>query len=115
MTRKTSICYTALFNFIENNVFKLEPMEIMTDFEEGMRKSIKIVYPNAVLRGCWFHYIRAIQRKCMKLGMFKLLQRNSHAKLIKKQITNLPLLPTDKIEEGYCEIVGKEKETFASI
>lgn len=99
MTRKTAICYTTLFKFIENKIVNLEPTEFMTDFEDGMRKAIKLVYPNSILRGCWFHYIRAITRNCLKLGMGKFLFHN--AEVVKKQIMSLPLLPTDNIKEAY--------------
>lgn len=101
MTRKTAECYTALFNFIENEVFNLEPSEFMTDFEGGMRKAIETIYPNAAMHTCWFHFKRAIHRNCAKLGMKKLLRDNSDARTIQRQITNLPLLPDASIEDGY--------------
>lgn len=104
MTRKTADCYASVFKFVEENIFKLEPLEIMTDFEDGMRKGIKIVYPNVVLRGCWFHFNQAINRKCVKLGMRKFLEFEPEAYNIVSQLRCLPLLPPNNFEEGYTII-----------
>lgn len=104
MTRKTSTCYTALFQYIEKNIFNLQPKEIMTDFEGGMRNSIKMVYPNVILRGCWFHYCSAIRKKVVQLGLYPLTNRNRKAKLIFKEIMSLPLLPAANIVQGFIHI-----------
>lgn len=101
MTRKTAEAYKALFEFIEKEVFELEPVEFMTDYEDGMRLAIKTHWANVEIHGCWFHYSKAILKKCRKLGMTKLLKRNENARAIKKQLAALPLLPIEKIREGF--------------
>lgn len=98
MTRKTTECYAAVFEFIEKNIFQLEPYEFITDFEEGMRNAIREQYPNTTLRGCWFHYCAAIRKKS------KLPKKNADAKLIRKELMSIPLLPSDYIVEGYLHV-----------
>lgn len=104
MTRKTSLCYTEVFKYIETNVFSLEPAEIMTDFEAGMRNSIKIMYPKAKLRGCWFHFCNALRKKSLRLGLRPLINSTPNAKLILKELMSLLLLPADNIVQGYLYI-----------
>lgn len=104
MTKKTAECYTAVFQYIESNVFHLEPSEIMTDFETGLRKSIKHVYPDTNLRGCWFHYCKALRHKSQQLGLRPMLNSSPEAKVILKEIMSLPLLPADKILQGYLHV-----------
>lgn len=104
MTRKSYTCYEAVFKFIENNVFKLEPNEIITDFEGGLRKAINFWYPNTTLRGCWYHYCCAVTRKIAKLGLNSLIISNPDANLISKQLLNLPLLSKNKFKEGFRHI-----------
>lgn len=101
MTRKTSECYKAVFDFIERNLFKLQPNEIITDYENGMRKAIKECWPEVELHGCWFHYCQAIRKRCRKHNLTKLLKKNRSAKIIQKSIMSLPLLPAELIKEGY--------------
>lgn len=104
MTRKTTQSYVALFKYIEENIFELEPTEFMTDYEDGMRLAIKTRWPTVKIRGCWFHYSQAILRKCRKLSMNTLLRKSANARAVKRQIASLPLLPADKIREGFKAI-----------
>ena len=101
MTRKTAEAYNALFEFIEKEVFELQPAEFMTDYEDGMRLAIKTHWPNVEIHGCWFHYSKAILKRCRKLGMTKLLKWDEDAKIIKKQLAALPLLPVEQIKVGF--------------
>lgn len=104
MTRKTSMCYLAIFEFIEEKIFKLKPAEIMTDYEDGMRLAIKKRWIGVVIRGCWFHFCRAISKKSRKLGMSSFLKENRVARIIQKKLMSLPLLPANQIENGYKTI-----------
>lgn len=105
MTRKTSECYKAVFQYIERNILKPEPSIAMTDYEDGLRKAIKERWPNVDLRGCWWHHKRAVHRKCISFGMAKLFNRNAEAKIIKRMLTNIPLLPIESIREGFNSVV----------
>lgn len=104
MTRKTAESYKALFEYIEKEIFELKPAEFMTDYEDGMRLGIKTRWPTVIIRGCWFHYSKAILKRCRKLSLTKLLKENADAKAIKKQLAALPLLPANQIEEGFAAI-----------
>lgn len=112
MTRKTAEAYLAVFDYIETKLFELQPKEFMTDFEEGMRLAIRIRWPNAVIRGCWFHLCRAIENKTKSLGLTKILKSNSVARMVKKQLMSLALLPADRITVGYASIklMAREKK-----
>lgn len=96
----------AIFKFIEENVLKLEPAEFITDYEDGMRLAIKKRWQNVRVRGCWWHHKRAVHKKCVKLGMAKLLRNNRNVRLVKNMLTNLPLLPEEKIHEGYESVLA---------
>lgn len=105
MTNKTIEAYEDVFKFIEDNLFKLEPELLMTDFEGAMRTAIKKFWPNCKICGCWFHFKQAVLRKCNTLpGIKALLKKSFHARKIKYMLMSIPLLPEDKIEEGYQSI-----------
>lgn len=100
MTRKTADCYSAVFKYIEETIkFELKPAEFMTDFEDGMRLAIKKRWPKSVVRGCWFHLCRAVKKRARKLRLNKI--KSKYAKMIRKMLMCIPLLPTDDIDEGY--------------
>lgn len=101
MSNKSAQIYQAVFEFIEQYVFEMKPVELMTDFEMGMRKAINICYPNAILRGCWFHFKAALRRRFMSLHMYRLITDDWNARKIYRMLSNLPLLPPQSIEKGY--------------
>lgn len=76
----------------------------MADFEKGLRKALNRVYPNSTLRGCWYHYCSALLKKSRKLRMSYLINTNPDAKVILKSMMSLPLLSSDRFEEGYAYI-----------
>lgn len=107
MSNKSAEAYQAVFDFIENKVFEMKPSEFMTDFEGGMRKAINQCYPNAILRGCWFHFKAAVRRRFMSLHMYRLITDDLKARKIYRMLMNLPLLPPESIENGY-QIIKEE-------
>lgn len=115
MTRKTAKCYTAVFDFIETHLFKLQPNEIITDFENGMRLAIKQCWPDVTLRGCWFHFCRAITKRCKKHNLNKLLSTNGNSRIIQKSMMSLSLLPSTEIKNGYNCIkkFARKKKLFS--
>lgn len=94
----------AAFQFIEQKILKLEPAIVMTDYEEGLRKAIRKCWPNVDIRGCWWHHKRAVHKKCMSIGMGKILNKSAEARKIKRMLTNIPLLPVELIIEGFNSV-----------
>lgn len=109
-SNRTAECYRAIFDYIEQNVFELQPASFMTDWEIGLRSALKQSYPNAVIRGCWWHFRRAVHKKCVNFGFHYLLKTNPDARMIKQQLMSLPLLPPDKFEEGYACVKSRAAE-----
>lgn len=110
MTKKSSDCYEAVFNFIRNQIFDLKPAIIMTDWEAGMRCAIRRTFPDCALKGCWYHYCAAIRKKLISLGLRHELKKNAKARITKQMIMSLPLLPNEKFDEGYAYIKSLTKE-----
>lgn len=82
----------------------------MCDFESGLRKAIKEIYPQAAINGCWFHYRKCIRKNVNRLGLSKLWIKKARdndpetalqAKRIYKMISMLPLLPKQQFLAGY--------------
>lgn len=101
MTKKSADCYKAVFEFIEQNIFELEPCTIITDFEGGLTVAINQTYPQATLLRCWYHYCCAISRRLKNEGLNTIVKINPDARLIKNTLLNLPLLPAENFVDGY--------------
>ncbi|KAJ8669183.1 hypothetical protein QAD02_000442 [Eretmocerus hayati] len=51
---------------LRNNV-----MSIMLDFERAAMNAFTAVFPNIILSGCYFHYVRAVMQKFYKLKIWE--------------------------------------------
>jgi len=61
LINNTTAAYCRLMQYIRNDLalnLSYENVQIITDFEQGLRNAINRVIPEATNTGCWFHYIR---------------------------------------------------------
>ena len=58
MPNKTQSSYNQLFSALKRLKPNLNPISIMTDFEQSAINSIKEAFPHALQRGCFFHLTR---------------------------------------------------------
>jgi hypothetical protein len=65
MTSKLNGLYRAIFERVKENFPSFKPTFVNTDFEGALIKSIKQVFPRAIVNGCWFHYKKALHRAIM--------------------------------------------------
>lgn len=110
MSKKSTEAYTAVFKYIEQNTFNLQPTKIISDFETALRNSVNVCYTQTKLHGCWFHYIRAIKKKILQLGLHSLLQSSPEARRIYNGILSLPLLPSEQFHGCYIFIKESAKK-----
>lgn len=112
MTSKSTASYKDVFTFFERH-FNLNPEEFMYDFESGLRKALREMYPTSVIRGCWIHFSACIRKSAKLLGLLKLWNKSarqansvnaSQARKLYKMLLNLPLLPADSFMMGYKHI-----------
>ncbi|KAM8705662.1 hypothetical protein ACLKA7_010033 [Drosophila subpalustris] len=100
MSRKSRVAYEHLFGFINQNLFKFEAASFMTDYELALRKALKAVFPNANLKGCWFHYCQALRRNSMKIKRLKpILSGNMDCYKWYRTFQSLPLVEPNQIEQ----------------
>ena len=105
MSGKTQKDYTDIFKEVKR-VVELDGTTwnlktAMLDFEIALRNSLKTVWPNIHLYGCWFHYCQAVWRRVQKLGLKDVYHSRFGSKFIKK----LMLLPLFHANDDMIERV----------
>lgn len=105
MTSKKQIAYVALFRYIEKNICQLDPLSFMTDYETSSRNALRVVYPAVDLKGCYFHFTQAVQRKGANLQkseqFFKKINETGDMNRLFHKFLALPLLPHTNIIEAF--------------
>ena len=77
MKNKYELSYINLFENLKlilyepNISIDTNKIYLMSDYETGLRNALKITFPNAVILGCYFHYLKSIVKKVKELGMLK--------------------------------------------
>lgn len=75
MSHKSEFLYLKLFETINqicldfNIKLNMNMKTCITDFEKGLRKILRNLYERINLRGCYFHYVKALWSKAKKLGL----------------------------------------------
>lgn len=113
MSRKTTAAYLHLFKYINEHVMSLECSSFMSDFELAMRNALRTLFPHIDQYTCWFHFAQAIRRKLNDLPELKSLVRtDKDARKLLYKFMAIPLLPADKIINGFQLLVGQSNDAF---
>lgn len=119
MTSHKTALYKMVFRELENLFPAFQPLQVMSDYEAGLRRAIRTTLPFARVLGCRFHYAQAVYRKIK--GKFRLstYYKNRqasefHAKVsgLLRQYLSLPLLQTQHIR-GEVERLERELRQVA--
>lgn len=102
MSNKKQDTYTAVFQFVNDNVMPLQCQVFMSDYETALRNGFAAVVPTATLAACWFHFVQAVKRNLMKLpNLVKLIRTDPVAGNIYYKLQALPLLPVGHIVPAF--------------
>lgn len=80
------------------------PDEVIIDFEQAAFNAISRIWPNAIVKGCFFHFGQAIWRRVNHLGLATLFNTNQQFRRCVELITSLALIPRHDIEIGWAFI-----------
>ena len=102
--------YEILFRMIKSQITDWSPQSFTTDFEDAAMPTIISVFPEIRLHGCYYYFNNAVWRKDRELGLTK-------NKIVRRQVALsavLPLLPEDRIFEGWFYIANKSPDDSQS-
>lgn len=97
MSNRKEISYNVLFNLIKSQIPQFAPQKFHCDYELGPMNAILKSFPDIVVRGCYYHWTRNIWKKAKAYGCSKTMSDRR----IVAMTAILPLIPADKILEGF--------------
>ena len=106
MVSKSKISYKRVFRSIKDHTDHqhlpaLQPITIMTDFEQAMMDAITEEFPGAQSRGCLFRYTQALWRKIQALGSQEDYNEGGELQDCCRQMMALPFLPEAEIQVAF--------------
>lgn len=88
--------YQRVFQYLRSEGVK-QPGCFKADFEQGIYKAYRNVYPGAAVVLCDAHFKRALRRKLASLGLTSLYTSNESLQVLIRYIWGLSLAPIDQI------------------
>ena len=101
--KKSDTYDQALFKL--KQLLDYSPKTIHIDFEQAVIKSIKNIFPNCEIRGCFFHWKKSIYTNIGLKHCLPLYNDEEAFQVGVELIYSLSLLPTTDVVEGYDTVV----------
>ncbi|XP_044579048.1 uncharacterized protein LOC123261503 [Cotesia glomerata] len=118
MHGRTEAVYRSIFKEVFKKFENYDKI-VMCDFEQAMRNAVKDVLPKAVLKGCYFHHVQAIQKTTKDSGLWKQIKDDSVARDHLRLLMAVATLPANKMREGFelveCSLPQKYAKKFEKI
>lgn len=105
VNRVTSM-YESVFKHLKEEI-GLRPVMMMTDFEQSARNGFASVYPNVLLKGCYFHFCQAIIKNVKDLKLGSSYNNDIDINMIVKYLMNLPFIEPKEMKE-YFKVIEEE-------
>ncbi|CAD6223587.1 GSCOCG00011756001-RA-CDS, partial [Cotesia congregata] len=104
MDKKTTLAYvTVLEHFKSTLAQHLQPKKFTVDYESGLASAVSLIYPDALICRCYFHYLQALVRRLKSYGknFMTQLENWEEAQIFVRKIAGLPFLPAHCISEAF--------------
>lgn len=117
MERRTRALYDAIFDHISRTFHTFINRTIITDYEAALVASLRASFPEASIKGCFFHFcqvrrnisfnviktllLQALLRQAKALGIVRQIQGNVNGRKLLRKYYALALLPEAMIEEAF--------------
>lgn len=116
MTAKSQTIYAAVFAYIREHFSSyISPSIVMTNFQADIQTAISFTFPEATIKGYWFHYTDAIRKYVKHLDLAGETARG-HGSSCLRMLMVLPLLPADYMAPGMQAVRkwAEEKKILSS-
>lgn len=98
---------TKLFRATAQSLPGMSPaVPILIDFEKAVRNSIKTVFPECLVRGCFFHFSRANWRQIQSLGLQHWYAQDLEFALEIRQLTVIAFVPVVAAQATYDMLIN---------
>lgn len=117
LPKRDTATYVRLFTLLKQIAnrqnINFEPNSVSLDFECASRNAVTQIFPAAELKGCLFHYTKAIWKKTQECGLQTEYRDNPDVNRLVRRAAALPLLPLDDVDDYWIHAWENAPETDA--
>lgn len=111
MESKSTKAYECVFRLLKQYLQNITILSSMTDYEYAVINAVKKVYPDCEVKGCFFHFAKAITDNAYKKGVYALADDTNTILCAISYAKALALLPEEMFPAGIA--IVEEKLTNA--
>lgn len=104
MPDKDQQTYEQIFAVVKDLIDGVAPTTVIADFELGLQNALTSTWPNAEIRGCFFHLSQSIWRKAQSLGLSHAYINNERTRNEVKILAALAFLPPDEVGRVFDDL-----------
>jgi len=101
LPNKTADSYVAMLTALHGLIPAAAPVSILVDFERAAMTSFQAAYPQAAVRGCYFHLCQSVLRKVNEIGMKVAYENDDDVRGHVRCLAALAFVPVDDVEEAF--------------
>lgn len=112
-TGKTEEVYTFILNHLKTHAVSLgvnsSPTRVISDFEIAVINSVHVVFPQALIGGCLFHYTQSIYRRAVtECRLKRLYHEDPSVKVAVNHLLALPFIPLTDVIDVFDDLISNE-------
>lgn len=107
-TSKSNDAYDEIFREIVSLEPRINPTDVMLDFEMAVMNSIRKCFPLCQIHGCFFHFTQNIWRHVQTVGLQTVYTNDENFALKIRLLIALAFVPVDNVIEAYAQLIETE-------
>lgn len=102
--KKDMPTYETILSVLKETEPRLNPQYIMVDFERATMNAIRLVFPDAKISGCFFHFCQCIYRHVQKYGLQSIYANDADFAQHIRCLAALAFVPVKDVVRHYNSI-----------
>jgi len=117
LQKKNIATYTRMFDILKELVPDMMPQKILLDFEKACMSAAQIAFPQAEIKGCYFHLSQSILRKINNVGLKAVYESDIDIKLRLKSLAALSFVPMADVKTVFDQLAATfpDEESYNEI
>jgi len=101
LVNKTGNMYERFLREVQRLIPQAAPQTILVDFEKAAMNSFAVAYPQASVRGCYFHLCQSVNRKVNEVGLKLEYENNNEVRGYVRCLSALAFVPSNDVQETF--------------
>ena len=115
LPNKTVATYELFFREIERHMDGHTPRDILFDFEQAALNSVRNIFPDVNVKGCFFHLSKNIWKRIVNNGLKVFYVENNEFEIQMRMVSALAFIPVDEVLNSFYDLEIFIRDNFDGV